>query len=405
MLYIFAGLGLGSLLILITSSFCVYLSFQRRKLIKMRTKFFRQNGGYLLKQRYDSEGIDSTRKIFTAEQLQKATDNYNENRVIGQGGFGTVYKGILKGKKVVAIKKSKLSDASQVEQFINEIILLSQINHRNVVKLLGCCLETEVPLLVYEFVPNGTLFNRIHGLIPLLWKDRIQIAADIAGALAYLHSAASPPIIHRDIKSTNILLDETYTAKISDFGASRSVPLDQTHVTTAVQGTFGYLDPEYFTTHQLTEKSDVYSFGVVLAELWLREKPISFDRPVEVQSLAAYFNMIISKGQGQLAQVMEPYAVEDAGLEQIEAVGKLTDRCLSWKGEERPTMREVASELERLRQAVEQESAHMDADSLVPLLKGPMITGQSSHLCVEEEEMSIQYSLETSMFSSMEKSR
>ncbi|KAF3339361.1 wall-associated receptor kinase-like 1 [Carex littledalei] len=372
----------------------------KRKLTKRRANFFRQNGGHVLKQRYGAEGIDPKTKIFTEEQLKKATDNYNESQVLGRGGFGTVYRGILQDKSVVAIKKSKLSEESQVEQFINEIIILCQINHRNVVKLLGCCLETEVPLLVYEFIPNGMLFYRIHDSIPLPWKDRLQIAADIAGALAYLHSAASPPIIHRDIKSANILLDEKYTAKISDFGASRSVPFNQTHVTTVVQGTFGYLDPEYFSTHQLTEKSDVYSFGVVLAELWLREKPISLDRPTEIQGLAAYINMLFS--QGQLAQMMEPYIIEEAGFEQIEAIGRLTNKCLSLKGEERPTMRIVATELESLRQAIEQETAHFDTDALVPLLCGPRIAENSIYLGGREEEVTRQYSLETSMQYSME---
>jgi serine/threonine protein kinase len=352
----------------------------------------------MLKKHCDAEGIDPKTKIFTAEQLKKATDNYSQSRVLGQGGFGTVYKGVLHDKRVVAIKKSKLSDDNQIEYFINEIMLLSQVNHRNVVKLLGCCLETEVPLLVYEFIPNGTLFNRIHDPISFPWKERLQIAADAAGAIAYLHSAASPPIIHRDIKSTNILLDEKYTAKISDFGASRAMPFDQTHVTTVVQGTFGYLDPEYFTTHQLTEKSDVYSFGVVLAELWLREKTISTDRPVEIQGLAAYFNMIAS--QCQLAQLMEPYVVEEAGVEQIEAVERLTDRCLILKAEERPTMKEVASELDRLRKAMEKDSTNIDTNTLILFSNDP--SGQSSHSGIGGEEVTRQYSLETSMISSME---
>ena len=329
----------------------IYWGLKKRKLIKLREKFFQQNGGLLLQQQLSNHrGSVETAKIFSAEELKKATNNYDESTVLGQGGYGTVYRGVLQDNKVVAIKKSKISDQSQIEHIINEMIVLTQINHRNVVKLLGCCLETEVPLLVYEYITNGTLSNHIHdkGLsFSLSWEKRLKIVADTAGALAYLHSTTSVPIIHRDVKTTNLLLDDNYTAKVSDFGASRLIPLDQTQLNTLVQGTFGYLDPEYFHTSQLTEKSDVYSFGVVMAELLTGKKAISFDRPESDRNLAMHFVSTVK--EDRLLQILEDHIVNEGNIEQLKEVANLAIWCLRVRGEDRPSMKEVAMELEGLR--------------------------------------------------------
>ncbi|KAH6758256.1 hypothetical protein C2S51_018491 [Perilla frutescens var. frutescens] len=342
------GSGLGFLLLLLI---CIWLYklLRKRKEKILKDKFFKRNGGLLLRQ-HTNEGTLGKTKVFPAEELEVATDNFNENRILGHGGQGTVYKGMLSDGKIVAIKKSKLVEENQLEEFINEVAILSQINHRNVVKLLGCCLETEVPLLVYEFMPNGNLFNLIHdpnNEFPFTWNMRLKIAADIASALAYLHSASSMPIYHRDIKSSNILLDEKYVVKVSDFGTSRSVAADQTHLTTLVKGTFGYLDPEYFRSGQFTEKSDVYSFGVVLVELLTRKRPISLDKSDGDRGLAARFLTIME--ENHLDTILDPRVSCQGRKEEVILVSKLAQRCLNLKGIMRPTMKEVATELENCR--------------------------------------------------------
>ncbi|XP_022768051.1 LOW QUALITY PROTEIN: wall-associated receptor kinase 2-like [Durio zibethinus] len=323
-----------------------------KKAHQTEAKIFSQNGGFLLwEQLSKREDCGETAKIFTAEELKKATNNYRESRILGQGGQGTVYKGILPDGRNVAIKKSIIGDESQVHQFINEVIVLAQINHRNVVKLLGCCLETQVPLLVYEYTRNGTLFDHMHNAAhhapPIPWETRLKIATETAEALSYLHSAASPPIIHRDVKLTNILLDDNYNAKVSDFGCSRLIPSDKAQITTLVQGTLGYLDPENLHTSQLTEKSDVYSFGVVLIELLTGLKVLSFERPEAERNLAMFFVSVMK--EERLGDILDGRVVNDKNIEQLKEVAILARRCVRVKGEERPTMKEVASELEGLR--------------------------------------------------------
>ena len=323
----------------------------KTKARRQKERFFKRNGGLLLKQQEEADqSLVNKTILFTSRELEKATDNFNENRIIGRGGQGTVYKGMLVDGRIVAVKKSKAVDESQIEQFINEVVILSQVNHRNVVKLLGCCLETEVPLLVSEFISNGTLYDRLHKEtdgFPISLNMRLQIATEVAGAVAYLHSATSIPIYHRDIKTTNILLDDKHRAKVSDFGTSRFVSLDQTHLTTLVKGTFGYLDPEYFQSSQFTEKSDVYSFGVVLLELLTGERPISLTRFGENRSLAAHF--LLAMEEGHVMSIFDAMVIKEGTRDVLLAVANLSLRCLNFNGKNRPTMKGVAIELENIR--------------------------------------------------------
>ncbi|KAK2987289.1 hypothetical protein RJ640_024652 [Escallonia rubra] len=345
--------GLGALFVLVCS-WWLYKIMRKRKKRQLKKKFFKRNGGLILQQQLSSgeEGNVEKTKVFTSKALEKATDNFNQNRVLGQGGQGTVYKGMLPDGRIVAIKKSKIDDdEGKVEQFINEVVILSRISHRNVVKLHGCCLETEVPLLVYEFIPNGTLFDFIHDHneeLPLsCWDMRLRIATEVAGALSYLHSAAAIPIYHRDIKSANILLDEKYRSKVADFGTSRSISVDQTHLTTRVLGTWGYLDPEYFQSSQFTDKSDVYSFGVVLIELLTGQKPISSTKSEEARRLATQF--IMAMKETCLYDILDARVAKEGSKEEVMRVANLAKRCLNLNGRKRPTMKEVATELEDIK--------------------------------------------------------
>ncbi|PQM33796.1 wall-associated receptor kinase-like 1 [Prunus yedoensis var. nudiflora] len=342
---VFMGPGL---LLLLVGAWYAYKVIKERKNIKRKEKFFKRNGGLLLQQQLSSGEINVEKiKLFNSEELEKSTDKFNIDRILGQGGQGTVYKGMFADGRIIAVKKSKIIDEGQLSEFINEVVILSQINHRNVVQLLGCCLETEVPLLVYEFIPNGTLSHYIHEQnedFPLTWKMRLRIASEIAGALS-------------DIKSTNILLDEKYTGKVADFGTSRSIVIGQTHLTTVVHGTFGYLDPEYFQSSQFTEKSDVYSFGVVLVELLTGLQPVfavTGSQEKEHRSLATCF--IISMEEDRLFDILDARVVMEGSKTDITTFANLAKRCLDLNGRNRPTMREVTAELEAIQMLVEKSS-------------------------------------------------
>ncbi|XP_057526931.1 putative wall-associated receptor kinase-like 16 isoform X2 [Amaranthus tricolor] len=338
-----AGVGLVIITILVIG-FIWHWKRGQRQLKEMQQRCFRQNGGEILNQLQNGSEVLG---IFTLQQLANATNNFSVKNIVGRGGFGIVYKGFL-SNNFVAIKKSIKVDPDQVKQFVTEILMLSKIKHKHVVKLLGCCLEDEVPLLVYEFINNATLYHHLHSdtrATTLTWSIRLQIASEVADALCHLHHGLDNQcIIHRDMKTMNILLDDTYTAKVADFGASRLVAFDQRRVSLKMIGTWGYLDPEYMQTCELTEKSDVYSFGVVLLELLTRKKVVSDDRPEKERFLSNHF--FVKVNEGHLRHILDKNIEwNESTFKEAEQVANLAKSCLKYKGEDRPTMEDVSREL------------------------------------------------------------
>ncbi|CAL5056991.1 unnamed protein product [Urochloa decumbens] len=392
-----ASIGFVALVAIVTGA---YLIRERRKLQRIRQNYFRQHGGLLLFEEMKSQqGVAF--KILSEEELQQATDKFDERHIVGHGGNGTVYRGVLRDGVEVAIKKCKTIDEKQKKEFGREMLILSQINHRNVVKLLGCCLEVEVPTLVYEFVPGGTLYELIHGSPDrhISLGARLQIAHDSAEALAYLHSWASPPILHGDVKSSNILLDGGYTAKVSDFGASILAPSDESQFVTLVQGTCGYLDPEYIQTCRLTDKSDVYSFGVVLLELLTRKKAYNLQAPEHEKTLSLMF--LDAMKRRRLDEILDDQVKDDSNnsAEIVEEIAELAQQCLEMCGEERPSMKEVADKLGRLRRMLQHpwvdQSSPEETESLLGRLSyeaNSGFVGSTGNFCVDKEAvMSLEF--------------
>lgn len=297
---------------------------------------------------------NSSVPFYPYKEIEKATNGFSDKQRLGTGAYGTVYAGKLHNDEWVAIKRLRHRDADSIDQVMNEIKLLSSVSHPNLVRLLGCCIEEGEPILVYEFMPNGTLsqhLQREKGK-ELPWTIRLTIATQTAKAIAYLHSAMNPPIYHRDIKSSNILLDYNYNSKVADFGLSRlgMTEIESSHISTAPQGTPGYLDPQYHQYFHLSDKSDVYSFGVVLVEIITALKVVDFSRPHSEVNLAAL--AIDRIGRGCVDEIIDSYIEphRDAWtLSSVHNVAELAFRCLAFHRDMRPTMTEVAEELEKIR--------------------------------------------------------
>ncbi|XP_008238710.1 PREDICTED: probable receptor-like protein kinase At5g24010 [Prunus mume] len=305
-------------------------------------------------------------KISFAE-LQQATNNFDTKLLIGEGGFGNVYRGTLLNGRNVAVKRGKRDEKGSgqgLPEFQTEIMVLSKIRHRHLVSLIGYCDERSEMILVYEFMEKGSLRDHLYdsNLPRLSWKQRLEICIGAARGLHYLHTGAAGGIIHRDVKSTNILLDENHVAKVADFGLSRSGPLDETHVSTNVKGTFGYLDPEYIMSQQLTEKSDVYSFGVVLLEVLCARPAIDTMLPRDEMNLAEWG--MLCKKKGLLEQIVDSSIKNQIDPSSLRKFSETAEKCLQDDANDRPTMGDVLWDLEyafQLQQTAKHREPHEDS--------------------------------------------
>ncbi|KEH21720.1 feronia receptor-like kinase [Medicago truncatula] len=288
-------------------------------------------------------------RYFTIAEIKAATNNFEDIFIIGVGGFGNVYKGYIDGVTPVAIKRLKPGSQQGVNEFLNEIELLSQLRHIHLVSLIGYCNEGVEMILVYDFMQRGSLCEYLYGSDnkPLTWKQRLEILLGAARGLHYLHAGAKHNIIHRDVKSTNILLDEKWVAKVSDFGLSKVGPtgMSMTHVSTMVKGSLGYLDPEYYMRQRLTLKSDVYSFGVVLLEVLCARPPLVRSLDKKKASLAVWFQTCYNEGM-VIEDMVDPFIKDSITSECLKCYCQMVLNCLHDDGNQRMSMSDVVATLE-----------------------------------------------------------
>ncbi|CAM6094498.1 unnamed protein product [Calypogeia fissa] len=298
----------------------------------------------------DVHTVSST-KIFIYDDLREATNNFDPATLLGEGGFGRVYRGVLKDGTEVAIKKLSTGGHQGDREFLVEVEMLSRLHHRHLVKLVGyfSSRDTRTQLLCYELVPNGSLEAWLHGHLgvhrPLDWEKRVKIAIGSARGLAYLHEDSQPCVIHRDFKASNILLEYNFTAKVADFGLAKQAPEGQgNYVSTRVMGTFGYVAPEYAMTGHLLVKSDVYSYGVVLLELLSGRKPVDMSQPSGQENLVTWARPLL-KDKDRLSELADPRLFGRYPKEDFAQVAAIAAACVAPEASQRPTMGEVVQSL------------------------------------------------------------
>lgn len=285
---------------------------------------------------------------FTLRDLELATNRFSAENVLGEGGYGVVYKGRLINGTEVAVKKL-LNNLGQAEkEFRVEVEAIGHVRHKNLVRLLGYCVEGVHRMLVYEYVNNGNLEQWLHGAMrhhgTLTWEARVKVLLGTAKALAYLHEAIEPKVVHRDIKSSNILIDDEFNAKVSDFGLAKLLDSGESHITTRVMGTFGYVAPEYANTGLLNEKSDIYSFGVLLLEAVTGRDPVDYSRPANEVNLVEWLKMMV--GNRRAEEVVDPNLEVRPSTRALKRALLVALRCVDPESEKRPRMSQVVRMLE-----------------------------------------------------------